>query len=203
MRLGRCRFLSRRPVTGAWFRAIRPQFFSTALAFVHTATIPGRFTGGTIQRPGFPVLYLAEDQIVALFEVSALLGSPLPGQAFAPNPNQPWTVVPADARLSRVVDLTRVSQRRLIETTVQELTGDWRGYALRNPNAPLGPPYWTNIPTQRLGAALYAVKGLEGFLTYSAKVPTRRNLVVFPTKLRKSSFIRFTDPAGGRVFSIP
>lgn len=127
MRLVRCRFLPRRPVTGSWFRAIRPQFFQTALAFAHTATIPGRFNGGTIQHPGFPVLYLAEDQIVALFEVSALLGSPLPGQAFAPNPNQPWTVVPVNVRLSRVVDLTRVSQRRLIETTVQELTGDWRG----------------------------------------------------------------------------
>ena len=33
------------------------------------------------------------------------------------------------------------------------------------------------------------VRGLEGFLTYSAKVPTRRNLVVFPTKLRKGSFV--------------
>lgn len=91
MRLTRCRYLPRRPLTGAWFRAIRPQFFQTALAFAHTATIPGRFNGGTMQRPGFPVLYLAEDQTVALFEVSALLGSPLPGQAFAPNSNQPWT----------------------------------------------------------------------------------------------------------------
>lgn len=181
MRLARCRFLIRRPITGSWFRAIRPQFFQTALAFAHTTTIPGRFNGGTIQRPDFPILYLAEDQIVALFEVSALLGSPLPGQVFVPNPNQPWTVVPVDVRLNRIADLTRVSQRRLIETTVQELTGDWRGYMLRNPNAPLGPPYWTNIPTQRLGAALHAVRGLEGFLTYSAKVPTRRNLVVFPT----------------------
>jgi hypothetical protein len=146
---------------------------------------------------------ITEDQIVALFEVSALLGSPLPGQAFAPNPNQPWTVVPVDVRLSHVVDVTRLSQRRLIETTVQELTGDWRGYLLRNPNVPLGPPYWTTIPTQRLGAALHAVRGLEGFLAYSAKVPTRRNLIIFPTKLRKGSFIRFTDPASGQVYAIP
>lgn len=203
MRLARCRFLSRRPITGAWFRAIRPQFFQTALAYVHTATIPGRFNGGTMQRPSFPVLYLAEDQIVALFEVSALLGSPLPGQAFMANPNQPWTVVAVDVRLSRVADLTRLSQRRLIETTVQELTGDWRGYTLRNPNPLLVPPYWTTIPTQRLGAALYALKGLEAFLTYSAKVPTRRNLIVFPLKLRKGSFIRFTDPASAQVYSIP
>ena len=203
MRLARCRFLPRRPITGSWFRAIRPQFFQTALAYAHTATIPGRYNGGSIQRPGFSVLYLAEDPIVALFEVSALLGSPLPGQAFLANPNQPWTVFPVNVRLSRVVDLTRVSQRRLLETTVQELTGDWRGYSLRNPNAPLSPPYWTNIPTQRLGATLYAVKGLEGFLTYSAKVPTHRNLIVFPTKLRKRSFIDFTDPANGNVYSIP
>jgi hypothetical protein len=195
--------LARRPLTGPWFRAIRPQFFQTALAFAHTTTIPGRFNGGSIQHPGFPVLYLAEDQIVALFEVDALLGSPLPGKSFLPNANQPWTTVPVDVRLSRVVDLNRVSQRRLIETTVQELTGDWRGYLLRNPNQPFGPPYWTNVPTQRLGAALHAVKGLEGFLTYSAKVPTRRNLVIFPTKLRKGGYVRFTDPATKQVYSIP
>jgi hypothetical protein len=195
--------LARRPLTGPWFRAIRPQFFQTALAFAHTATIPGRFNGGSIQHPGFPVLYLAEDQIVALFEVDALLGSPLPGKSFLPNANQPCTTVPVDVQLSRVVDLSRASQRRLIETTIQELTDDWRGYLLRNPNPPLGPPYWTNMPTQRLGAALHAVKGLEGFLTYSAKVPTRRNLVIFPTKRHKGSYVRFTDPATNQVYSIP
>lgn len=129
MKLSRCRLLAKRPLTGMWFRAIRPQFFQTALVYAHTATIPGRFNPGSTARPAFPVLYLAQDQLVALFEVSALLGSPLPGQAFLPNPQQPWTVINVNVQLGRVVDLSQTSQRRLIETAVQELTGDWRGYS--------------------------------------------------------------------------
>lgn len=35
-------------------------------------------------------------------------------------------------------------------------------------------------------------------MTYSAKAPTRRNLVVFPTKLRPGSSVTVTDPATGR-----
>jgi hypothetical protein len=144
MRLSRCRLLLKRPLTGPWFRATRPQFFTTVLAYAHTTTIPGRFNPGLSTHPGFPVLYLAQDQLVALFEVGALLGSPLPGQAFLPNPNQPWTVVNVDVQLSKVADLCQQSQRKLIETTAQELTGDWRGYSLRNPNPVLSPPHYTN-----------------------------------------------------------
>jgi hypothetical protein len=46
--------------------------------------------------------------------------------------------------------------------------------------------------------------GIEGWLTYSAKVPTRRNLILFPDKLRKGqSFLRFSDPASGQSHTIP
>jgi hypothetical protein len=173
------------------------------LQYAHTATIPGRFNPGSISHPAFPVVYLGEDQIVTLFEVAALLGSPLPGQPFVPNPANPWTIVNVAVQLSRVVDLCQGSQRRVVRTSVQELTGDWRGYALRNPAPVLTPPYWTKIPTQKLGAALFRVPGVEGFVTYSAKIPTRKHLVVFPTKLRPGSSITFTDPASGRVHSIP
>jgi hypothetical protein len=203
MKLSRCRLLPKRPLTGTWFRAIRPQFLHTVLAYAHTATIPGRFNPGSSARPAFPVLYFAQDQLVALFEVNALLGSPLPGQPFLPNPNQPWAVVNVDVQLSKVADLCQQSQRRLIETTVQEMTGDWRGYSLRNPNPALRPPYYTNVPTQRLSFALHAARGREGFLTYSARVPTARCLIAFPDKLRKGSFVRFTDPVTNRAYSIP
>lgn len=196
MKLGRCGFLGTQPLTGTWFRAIRPHFYSSALAYAHTSTIPGRFNGGTIGRPAFPVIYLGEDQIVTMFEVTALLGSTLPGQSYLPNPANPWTIVNVAVQLSRIVDLCQDSQRRVVETTIQELTGDWRGYALRHPGRGLS-------PTQRLGAALCSVSGVEGFLTYSAKVPTRRNLVVFPTKLRSGSFVRFSDPNTSQVHSIP
>ncbi len=203
MKLANCYRLARRPFTGTWYRAIRPQFLQTTLAYAHTRTIPGRFNAGSIPRPGFPILYLAEDQVVALFEVYALLGSPLPGLPFLPNPALPWAVINVDVQLRSVVNLCRESQRKIVQTTVQELTGDWRGYLLRNPSPMLNPPYWTHVPTQRLGAAFHALRGVEGFLTYSAKVSTRRNLIVFPDKLRSGSFVRYTDPATGQIHSIP
>lgn len=106
-------------------------------------------------------------------------------------------------RLGGVADLTLGSQRRLVRITVQELTGDWRGYALRNPNRVRHPPYYASVPAQRLGAALRAIRWIEGFVTYSARVPTRKTLVVFPDRLRRGSQIRFTDPATGHAQSIP
>ena len=106
-------------------------------------------------------------------------------------------------QLGQVTDLTRAANRRRIGTTVQELTGDWRGYRLRNPHPAIPAPYWTNVPTQRLGQALHDLPGLEGFLTYSAKVPTRQNLVVFPQKLQAGSQLRFHNPATGQVTTIP
>jgi hypothetical protein len=75
------------PVTGTWFRAIRPQFHATALATVHTATTRSRFNAGPLLpvRQQFEILHLAETPQVALFEVGALLGSPFrPGAAVAP-----------------------------------------------------------------------------------------------------------------------
>ena len=205
MKLARCRQLSRRPLTGTWYRAVRPQHLVTALAFAQTATIPGRYNAGNTHRPGFQVLYLAEDQLVALFEVQALFGSPLAGQSYTPNPapGQHWAVIQVHVVLHAVADLTAAGERQLAGTTVQELTGDWRGYALRNPNAALDPPYWTNVPTQKLGAALRAVRGLEGFITYSARLPTRKCLVVFPDRLRKRSMLRFVGPDGSDMATIP
>jgi RES domain-containing protein len=73
MRLARCPFLTRRPLTGSWFRAIRPQFFHTALSYSHTATIPGRFNSGMIQRPAFPILYLTSTVTVFSGEPITLL----------------------------------------------------------------------------------------------------------------------------------
>jgi hypothetical protein len=162
-----------------------------------------RFNAGSPERPGFELLYLAEDHEVALFEVKALLGSPLPGETFVPNPKGHWIIINVQVQLGRVADLAQTSQLRLLETTIQELTGDWRGYAVRPTDPKLEPPYWTNVPTQRLGRALHQVRGLEGFLTYSAPVPMRRNLVIFPRKLRRGSLVRFENPITGQTHTIP
>jgi hypothetical protein len=130
----RTRLLAHSPLTGNWFRAVRQHHFATALRYTHTVTAATRFSPGTTFRPGFPVLYFAENQQVCLFEVAAMVGSPLPGQPALPNPQAgPWTVFPVRVALSRVIDLTDLAQQQVIETNAQELTGDWRAYAFRGP----------------------------------------------------------------------
>lgn len=203
MILAGCRLLPLRPVSGYWYRAVPPQYWQSALATGHTVSSEGRFNSGKPDRPGFEVMYLASDHSVALFEVGALLGSPYPGRVYVPNPLAARSIINVEVSLSRVADLTHSYNLRLLQTTVQELTGDWEGYPLRPNPDPVRPPYYTNVPTQRLGHALVRRRGLEGFLSYSARNPVKTNLIVFPQKLRPGSFVRFTDPLTGDTVTIP
>jgi RES domain-containing protein len=194
--------LELRPLSGTWYRAINARYWETLLETAHTARIPGRFNAGCATHPGFEVLYFGEDHLVTLFEAQALLGSPDPHSSYLPNPNFAWVIINVEVQLRSVADLTRRSQRITVGTTVQELTGDWRGYALRPAGVTLSAPHWTDVPTQLLGYALHQTPDLEGFLTYSAKVTTKRNLVVFPTKLGRGSSLRFFNSATGQTHTI-
>ena len=100
------------------------------------------------------------------------------------NPRRPWTVINVQVQLQDVADLTQVSQQMLLATTAQELTGDWYGYQQRSALTSVSQPLAPHRP-QALGAALFAVNGLEGFLTLSARLPYHKNLVVFPQKLNR------------------
>jgi hypothetical protein len=141
-----------------WYRAIQPQFWQTSLATAQTKVLPSRFNEGSSARPQFEVLYLAETQMVSLFEVQALFGSPTqPGGVIA-NPRRPWTVINVQVQLQEVADLTQVSQQTLLATTAQELTGDWYGYQQRSALTSVSQPVGT-APTQALGAALFAASG--------------------------------------------
>lgn len=202
MNLLGCLALSRSPETGTWYRAIQPQFWLTSLATAQTKVVPSRFNEGATARPQFEVLYLAENHMVALFEVQALFGSPTPPGGVIANPRQAWIIVNVTVQLQEVADLTQVSQQSLLATTAQELTGDWYGYQQRSSTTPVSQPVGT-APTQALGAALFAVPGLEGFLTLSAKLPYHRNLVVFPQKLRQGSQVIFVHPSTGQRHVIP
>jgi hypothetical protein len=151
MNLSQCRHLHRRPLRGTWIRALHPRYLATPLGTAHTTTHATRFNPGTPANPSFEILYLAEDATVALFEVQALLGSAYPGAAFVPNPaGGPWTLVAVQVHLTAVVDFTRHRSCQLIETSVQELTGDWRAYALRNPNRLRGGVHGSDVRTQLL-----------------------------------------------------
>jgi hypothetical protein len=201
MKLKNCGIVNPSPWGGTCYRAITPQYVATALTTAHTSTISSRFSSGSIPHPQFEILYLAENPILAMFEVQAMLGSW--HGVNVPNPQIFVTMLSVQVKLASIADLTTPANLKTIDTTIQELTGDWQGYALRNPIQPNRPPYFSDVPTQQLGFALDKVPGLEGFVTYSAKVPDRKNLVLFPKKLVPPSSVVYLDSAGNVVQKIP
>ena len=192
--------LDLRPVRRqVWHRSVPAVFMHAPLGYTHTVAFPTRYSPSSKLWPQFPILYFCDDPFICRFETRELLGSPSgSGPVVAVPPAGPLpTIIAVHVSLSAVADLTRADQRRLVGTTVQELSGDWGGYRLRRPTAvPSGPLHLT-APTQRLGAALHAVPGLEGFLTYSAQASTHVNLMVFPDKLQPGSQLLYTDPGTG------
>jgi hypothetical protein len=186
MRLSACRRLALGPLTGTWYRAIRQEHWETRLSARHTITATGRFSVGSPENPAYQILYLAQDHQLALFEVRAVLGSP---KAPIPDPQMTWTVLPLTVSLEAVADLTDPTEQRRIGTSAQELTGKWDLYEQSG-----------RAPTQQLGAALFELPGLEGFLVPTAipGIPSK-NLVVFPEKLTARSRIEYRDPKSGRM----
>lgn len=187
-----------------WHRSVPAAFLADPLGFAHTTTSPGRYNPGSVLWPQFPIVYLCDDPFICRFETRELLGSPSgSGPVVAVPPVGPLpAIVAVHVTLSAVVDLTRRSQRRLVGTTNQELAGDWGGYRLRRPTAVPRGPLHLAAPTQRLGAALHAVPGVEGFLAYSAQAPTHVNLMVFPDRLQPGSQLLYTDPATGQNHTV-
>ena len=186
MRLSACRRLELDPLTGTWYRAIQQEHWETRLSARHTMTATGRFSTGTPPNPAYQILYLAQDHQLALFEVRALGGSP---EAPIPDPRMTWTVLPLNVSLETVADLTDPAEQRRIGTSAQELTGRWDQYKQTG-----------MAPTQRLGAALFELPGLEGFLVPTAIAGiSGKNLVVFPEKLKDRSRIEFRNPSSGRI----
>jgi len=195
MNLGASPALTTSPLTGVWYRALPLHHLNTALQTSQTRHIPGRFNDG---KGSFDVLYLCENQFVAFMEVGATFGSLT---NVIPNPAVAWAALNVRVTLHAIADLT-VNVASL-QTNAQELTGDWRGYGNRQTGGSMLGIEVSSPPTHQLGSALYSVPGMEGFLTFSAKVPTYRCLVVFPTKLHPTSLVEFFDPSGNVVHKIP
>lgn len=177
--------------SGTWFRAIQPQFLTTALQTNHTNKTPSRYHPGQFAHPSFEILYLAESHLVALFEVQALLGSSWSMSGVISHPRRAWTILNVKVNLHSVVDLTDTQNQTTLVTTAQELTGDWRGYQIRTSSSSVSAPIG-DAPTQKLGEAL--ANSHEGFRTLSAKVPDQMVLGIFPRKLKHGSFVQFWDP---------
>jgi hypothetical protein len=195
MNLSACAALATSPLTGVWYRALPLQHLNTALQTSQTRFIPGRFNDG---RGVFDILYLCENPFVAFMEVGATFGSLT---NVIPNPAVPWALLNVRVTLHATSDLA--GNVAALQTTAQELTGDWREYGGRKSGGSMVGIEVGVPPTHQLGSALYVVPGLEGFLTFSAKVPTYRCLVIFPNKLNAGSSVEFFDPSGNVVHRIP
>jgi hypothetical protein len=184
MKLSACKQLPLQSVNATWYRAIATKFWKTALKTDHTAQVTTRFNPGEAAKTPFEILYLGENQSVVLYEVEALFGPP---ERPIANPHQSKIMlIDVHVRLQSVADLTDPAQQTLLDVSVQELTGNWDTY----------PP--GKAPTQRLGAALFATRNVEGFLAISSKMPQCRALVVFPQKLRPGSELIFVDIITGK-----
>lgn len=201
MILDDCGALTPSPQTGTWFRAVAPHFGARAISTEHTRKSVSRFSCGGTASSGYELLYLTENHLTALFEVEALYGSPL---TLVANPTASFTVVPIKIALNAVVDLTTPAHARILRTSLQELTGNWRSYA---EGTGCAEAHRGRAPTQELGRALYDRGDISGFVAFSAKLPEYRVMGIFPERLLKlDSWIEYNyiEPSGdAKTVKIP
>ena len=181
MRVTACGRLTRRPLTGHWFRALRLKYWSSRLLSDHSKTSASRFSAATQTNPLFRIVYLGETHQVAIHEVGASLGDP---NSPVSNPKGSWAILSLDVVLDNVVDLTDGSQQRIISTNESELTGNWINY----PGV---------SPTQELGGALFNLPDVEALIFKSSKV-NATCLAIFPDKLSSRSSIVFINEMTNR-----
>lgn len=149
-----------------WYRAVDPAFANAAPRPSVSVT---RFNHGPSGSPSYRLLYFAPDPITALHEVEALLGSVF--SFSVRNPFRGAVVTAHNVPRLRIVDLRDPTERKLVDTTRQELTGDWRAYPQ---------PQASPAPTQALARAVYQDKRKpHGILAPSARNPHVHNLIVF------------------------
>ena len=160
---------------GSWFRSVEERYqFEPPL--VHRNRT--RFNRGDLQ-----VMYFAPDQVLARFEARDVLGHWF-GDA-VPSPRNRHVVVEyrIDLGSEAVIVDSRPPGLATVDTTVQEMTGDWHSY-------PWGA---TDAPTQDLASAIYGRLDTPlGLTAPSARNPLQDNLILFADRLppRSISFER-------------
>lgn len=198
MRLKRVGDLLPGPVLQVWYRAIRIEHLRTALATAHSRATPSRFSAGT---GDFEIVYLGEDYETIIYEAQAQLGSPYIGSIAAGHSTTAWVHIGVNVRVSRVVNLCDSASLKVLSSSIQELTGNWDGYSRRGAGC---------APTQALGKALFESGLFDGFIAFSAKIPTKRILALFPERMVESGGEAYVtlpagtlDPHRSQTFRIP
>jgi RES domain-containing protein len=134
----------------------------------------------------FGTVYLASDVQTALLEVEAIFRSSA-GLLF-PGERLPLTLVAVTGTLPDFLDLTDPDILSALQTSLSELTGQWR----------LTQAQGAVPPTQLLARAAYDAGTIAGFFYISAKNPvTGRGIAVFTDRLIPGRHgLEVVDPNG-------
>ncbi len=125
-------------------------------------------------------MYFAPDPLLARFEAQDVLGQWF-GDAI-PSFGDRQVVIEYRIELgpgAAIIDV-RPAHLAVIETTVQEMTGDWQNYEVRG----------TLAPTQNLASAIFGrPDNPVGMMAPSARNPLRDNMVLFAERLPSRSVL--------------
>ena len=120
-------------------------------------------------------LYLAEDELTPLMEITGVLR---PQGSTVPLLFPPQVLMTVDGVLTDILDVTDVAVQRLLRTSDQELKGPW---ATQQATYLAG---GTPMPaTQQLGAEAFASGRIVGIRYPSSKNSVGVGVVVFPARL--------------------
>ncbi|MDE0341822.1 MAG: RES family NAD+ phosphorylase [Deltaproteobacteria bacterium] len=149
-----------------WFRSVDERYQYETPLFWPTRS---RFNPGHLQ-----IMYFAPDPLLARFEARDVLGQWF-GDA-VPALGDRHVVVEYRIELGPgavIIDI-RSANLATVETTVQEMTGDWQSYGFRG----------TLAPTQNLARAVFdRPDNPMGLMAPSARNPLQDNLVLFAERL--------------------
>lgn len=151
---------------GLLYRAVNLAYFTTLTSGEGAFKAPNRYG-----RPGVtPALYLSTGPDLAMIEATRQFR-----HEFHMDPMQAFAIIPVDVNFRNVLDLTDPETLDRLQTSTQELTGDWRAaYAayLRNPA--------NRVPTHDLGELAFRA-GRDAIKYPSAYAADRVNYVHFLT----------------------
>lgn len=152
-----------------------------------------RLYGGRFTPKGtFEAIYLAEDPVTAIAEVSGVLYSPPAPIPLTAQP--PLVLITVEGILLRVLDLTVSGVQSALGTNWQELTGAWRHIQATGQEA----------PTQTLGRVCHQSGRFEAIRFPSSKNnPNGVCIAVFSDRLQSPSLIKVFDPHGHLAQQLP
>ena len=141
-----------------------------------------KINGARFTPPGsFDSVYIASDPITSLTEVWAVL---MLSNGLVPVISVPLVVISIEGIMHNLLDLTDAKSLKLLNTTLQEVTG----------------PYATSHlpPTQVLGQSAYDSGRVAGIKDGSARNPGGLNIVLFPDRIQFSPgmYLAVHDPHG-------